>query len=58
MVDRAGTVHGPGGWPASRTYRAGEQEGLLIADNRTDDWDRATPAERERLARRAWGRPA
>jgi hypothetical protein len=58
VVDREGTAHAPGAWPASRTYRAGEQEGLLIADNRTDDWHRATPAERERLARRAWGRPA
>ena len=41
--------------PRSATFRSGEQENLLIADNRTDDWRRAAPEERRALAARAWG---
>lgn len=42
-------------WPDSRTFRSGEQENLIIADNRTDDWANAGLEERGRLARLAWG---
>lgn len=42
-------------WPASRTFRSGEQENLVIADNRTDIWRDASAAERSELARLAWG---
>lgn len=56
VVDRDGATHEPEAWPASRTFRSGEQERLLIADNRTGEWDAAGPRERERMARRVWGR--
>jgi hypothetical protein len=42
-------------WPQSRTYRAGEQSNLLVADNRTRDWSEAAPRLRRRLSRDAWG---
>ncbi len=42
-------------WPRSATYRAGAQENLLVADNRTRDWELASPRLRRRLTRDAWG---
>ena len=42
-------------WPVSRTFRSGDQENLLIADNRTDAYQQASPAERRELSRSAWG---
>jgi hypothetical protein len=45
-------------WPRSCTYRSGGQENLLVADNRTRDWERASPRLRRRLTRDAWGRQA
>jgi len=42
-------------WRKSRTYRAGEQENLLIADNRTRDYQRADPEMRAYLETLAWG---
>jgi hypothetical protein len=56
VVARDGRALGPQEWAAGRIFRAGEQENLLIADNRTEDWRLAGPAERARLAARAWGR--
>lgn len=54
VVGRDGQAYAPEQWPASRTFRSGEQENLLIADNRTEDWARASLAQRRELARRAW----
>lgn len=45
-------------WPASRTFRAGRQENLIISDNRTRDYAAATPDIRSDLERRAWGYPS
>ncbi|MGB1583194.1 MAG: hypothetical protein ACPHCI_05340 [Solirubrobacterales bacterium] len=42
-------------WPKSNTFRSGEQENLVIADNRTDDWQSADTDERAKLSRLAWG---
>jgi hypothetical protein len=42
-------------WAASRTFRSGDQENLLIADLRTDDYAEAGSAGRARLGRFAWG---
>ncbi len=42
-------------WKDSRTYRAGNQDNLLVADNRTEDWLRASSRMRRRLSRDAWG---
>jgi hypothetical protein len=42
-------------WAASRTFRTGEQENLLVADNQTRDYQTAGAARRRRLARDTWG---
>lgn len=42
-------------WSASRTFRKGEQENLLVADNRTRQYASADARERARLAGFAWG---
>jgi hypothetical protein len=55
VVTRDGAAHPPAEWPMTNTFRAGELESLLIADNRTDDWMGASPEERRQLAHRAWG---
>ena len=55
VVGYDGRAYGPDDWPASHTWRAGEQENLLIADNRTVEWTGASPAERAAMARRSWG---
>lgn len=38
-----------------RVFRWGNQENLLVADNRTDDYQNADKAKREWLQRLAWG---
>lgn len=50
-----GQVYGIEQWPLSRTFRAGYQENLLIADNRTTQFATAKPSQRRRLASLAWG---
>lgn len=55
VVGRDGRVYGVKDWAASRTYRSGEQDNLLVADRRTADWQRASPRLRRRLSRDAWG---
>ncbi|MFI5004962.1 MAG: hypothetical protein ACHQE6_08105 [Solirubrobacterales bacterium] len=58
VVGRDGRPHELEEWPRSATYRAGGQENLLVADNRTRDWERASPRLRRRLSRDAWGAAA
>ena len=41
-------------WALSRTFRSGEQENLLIADNRTDQYANGDEAFRTLLAGLAW----
>jgi hypothetical protein len=55
VVGRDGVVHPPERWPDSATFRAGEQANLLVADNRTREWEEAGAADRARLTRMAWG---
>ena len=55
VVDRQGCLYDVDRWPASHTYRSGIQENLLIADRRTEDWQKASPRLRRRLSRDAWG---
>jgi hypothetical protein len=55
LVDRDGRAVPPEAWPTSRIFRSGEQERLLVADNRTDQYAEADAAEREALRRLAWG---
>lgn len=56
VVGRDGALSDPEAWPESNTFRSGEQENLLIADNRTDDYAAAAPDLRRQLAQMAWGR--
>jgi hypothetical protein len=55
LVGRDGRCYDVEEWPQSATYRSGGQRNLLIADNRTADWERASPRLRRRLSRDAWG---
>jgi len=56
VVGRDGHAYEPGEWPASRTFRSGEQENLLIGDNRSEEYRLASPAVRSTLSELAWGR--
>jgi hypothetical protein len=55
VAGRDGRAYGVKDWAASRTYRSGEQDNLLVADRRTADWQTASPRLRRRLSRDAWG---
>ena len=55
VVDRHGEAHEPADWPRSLTFRSGRQENLLIADNRTRQYDEADAHRRAELAGYAWG---
>jgi hypothetical protein len=55
VVGRDGNLYDTPEWPASHTYRSGDQQNLLICDNRTRDWRRASPRLRRRLSRDAFG---
>jgi hypothetical protein len=55
VVGRDGRGYPPEAWPHSATFRSGGQANLLVADNRTRQWEEADPAERARLSRMAWG---
>lgn len=54
VVDRDGAVYGKEDWPHSGTYRTGDQELLLIADNRTSAYLEAEPEMRQWLHDLAW----
>jgi hypothetical protein len=41
-------------WPEARVFRSGRQEELLVADNRTRQYDEADPRRKRVLARMAW----
>ncbi|HXR28586.1 MAG TPA: hypothetical protein VN772_03330 [Solirubrobacteraceae bacterium] len=55
VVGRDGRAHDVPDWPAAGTYRSGGQQNLLVADNRTRDWELASPRLKHRLSRDAWG---
>lgn len=55
VVDRSGRTWEMEEWAVSRTFRSGNQEGLLIADKHTHRYDSSSGRRRLRLARRAWG---
>lgn len=55
VVGRDEGVYDVERWPESRTYRSGGQRNLLIADNRTREWERCPPRRKQRLSRDAWG---
>ena len=55
IVDRDGRIVPPEDWPQARVFRSGNQEKLLIADNRTMDYQSVSLRRRRRRARLAFG---
>lgn len=55
VVDRDGKAYGPEEWRQSRTYRQAQQEKLLVADNRTRQYDEADEIGKRYLEEIAWG---
>jgi hypothetical protein len=55
VVDRAGDTYVPEQWHRSRTFWQGDQEGLLVADNRTLSYANGGLARRKLLSTLAWG---
>jgi hypothetical protein len=55
VVGRDGRAFAPEDWPASHTFWSGDQENLLISDNRTAMYDDADIETRRVLAEGAWG---
>jgi hypothetical protein len=55
VVGRDGHAYDEAEWPVSRTFRSGDQDNLLIADNQTRDYQTASPGRRLRLCRDSWG---
>jgi hypothetical protein len=57
VVGRDGVAHPPEQWRQSRTFRSGEQENLLVGDNRTRHYQDGGRLTRYGLAWLAWGGP-
>ncbi|MFZ1153601.1 MAG: hypothetical protein WAN93_01715 [Solirubrobacteraceae bacterium] len=55
VVGRDGCAYDLAEWPASRTFRSGDQENLLIADNQTRAYQGSSLRVRRRLSRDSWG---
>jgi hypothetical protein len=56
VIDRWGHIFDLEEWPGSGTYWSGDQEGLLVADNRSDEYLQASAHSRPRLERVNWCR--
>jgi hypothetical protein len=55
VVDRTGKLWPQSTWNQSETFRTGQQSGLLVADNRTAQYQHATLRRRRKLTALAWG---
>lgn len=58
VVGRDGAVYGPDTWPQANIFRSGNQQNLLAADNRTQDYQTSSGFRRRKLAKMAWGSEA
>jgi hypothetical protein len=58
VVGRDGRAYEADAWPASRTFRSGDQENLLVSDNRTEMYASADGLTRQSLAWSTWGEAA
>jgi hypothetical protein len=56
LVGRNGRAYPPEWWPFSDTFRQGQQENLLVADNITRTYDSSTWPEKQFLVQQTWGR--
>jgi hypothetical protein len=57
VMDRMGNVYDIAEWKASLTFRSGEQINLIVADNRTREYDSARGEFRQILENQAWEHP-
>jgi hypothetical protein len=57
VAARDGEAYPPERWRASATFRSGDQPNLLVADNRTAQYEKARPARKRQLEQMAWGPP-
>jgi hypothetical protein len=55
VVGRDGVAYRRERWQESETFRSGAQRNLLIADNRTRQYEAARPRRRRQLELMAWG---
>jgi hypothetical protein len=58
VVDRSGRQFEVEDWPESDTFWQGEQHGLLVSDNQTETYRRASTRRRHLLSTYAWGERA
>ncbi len=58
VVGRDGQAYASEDWARSRTFRQGNQENLLVADNQTREYACADTDTRQSLSRLAWGEQA
>ena len=58
LVGRDAVAYPPERWHESSTFRSGGQANLLVADNRTREYDAASPARRRQLEHMTWGSDA
>jgi hypothetical protein len=57
VTGRDGRAYRRKEWPESGTFRTGPQENLLVADNRTRQYDQADAEGKRLLSLLAWGAP-
>ena len=55
VVGKDGRAYDVKDWPQSNTFRSGNQSNLLIADNRTQQYQLAGEQEKQLLRKLAWG---
>lgn len=55
VVGRDGVAYPPERWRESATFRSGQQANAWFGDNRTREWESASPARQATLERMAWG---
>jgi hypothetical protein len=55
VVGRDGVGYPPDRWAASATFRSGGQRNLLLADNRTRQWEESRPARKQQFTLMTWG---
>lgn len=54
VVGRDGRIFDEEAWPTSRTFRSGNQENLLISDNRTRQYQLGSSRHRSKVAALSW----
>jgi hypothetical protein len=55
IIDKYGKAYEIGEWDKSKTFWQGKQENLLVIDNQTEAYEKATPSEKLLMTKQAWG---